>query len=144
MDNRTDPDAVKDMDKIDVVLDCAGLGIERISSVINLDKLVTGGSVVSLSSPMLSNTDKYGLIQGTLCSMQTLLQYNMTSCRYSTKWAFFQPDSRALDILGKLVEQKIVLPTVSEVFNFDNSPGAYQAVEDGSVCGKIVIDMSSL
>ena len=96
-----------------------------------------GGSFVSLSSPVLRNSDQFGLLPGTLKSMSTLLQHNSIG-GYKSKWAFFQPDNRALDILRQLVDDKVLIPYMSKTYSFCELPYAY-----ADTAGKNVIDFNA-
>ena len=142
IDNRENSEAVRELDKVDAVIDCAGIGVENIGSHLNLGKILSpGGRFVSLSSPVLNNTDKLGILPGTLSSISTLMQENMKTRNYSTRWAFFQPDIQALDLMRRLMDEKVLTVSVSKVFSFDKLPDAYDEA-DGPVGGKFVIDVS--
>ena len=142
LDNREDPGAVRTIDKVDAVIDCAGIGLENIGDHVNLENLLKpGGRFVSLSSPVLSNTDKLGLLPGTVSSVSTLVQQNMKSKMYSKRWAIFQPDIKALELMRRLVDEEVLTPLVSKVFSFEKLPDAYDEAA-GPVCGKFVIDFS--
>ena len=142
LDNREDPGAVRTIDKVDAVIDCAGIGLENIGDYVNLENLLKpGGRFVSLSSPVLSNTDKLGLLPGTVSSVSTLVQQNMKSKMYSKRWAIFQPDIKALELMRRLVDEEVLTPLVSKVFSFEKLPDAYDEAA-GPVCGKFVIDFS--
>ena len=142
IDNREDTEAIKTIDKVDAVIDCAGIGIENIGDHVNLeDILKPGGRFVSLSSPVLNNTDNLGILPGTFSSVSTLVQQNIKSRKYTTRWAFFQPDIKALELMRRMVDEKVLTALVSKVFSFEKLPDAYDEA-DGPVCGKFVIDFS--
>ena len=137
LDNREDLEFAAKIDQVDSVIDCAGIGIEDIR--LHLPSigimLKRGGSFVTLSSPVLRNTDKFGLLPGSLQSMSTLLKHNSTG-RYVSKWAFFQPNINALNILRKLVDDNVIIPHLAKSFPFCDLPVAY----GDDKAGKMVID----
>ena len=140
IDNRKNPEDLQQLEKVELVLDCAGLGLDTDS--LNVGALLAaGGSFVSLTSPILSSTDRLGLIPGLVSSLSSVLQMNLTKSSHQYRWAFYQPDCRALEIFTKLADQKTLLPTVNSVYNFENLVEAYKKVDEGHFMGKIVIDM---
>jgi len=140
IDNRKDPEGIKNHEKMDVILDCAGIGLDRMREHLSVGTVLTrGGRIVSLSSPVLSNTDRLGLFPGTVTSLASLARSNSRGlCSHSESWGFFQSDNKALELLARLLEQKIIVPTVSKVFKFSQLSQAYTEALDS---GKNVIDM---
>ena len=142
IDIRKDPEGIKNPEKMDVILDCAGIGLERMREHLSVGAVLTrGGRIVSLSSPVLGNTDRLGLCPGTVTSLASLARSNGRDlCSHSESWGFFQSDNKALELLARLLEQKIIVPTVSKVFKFPQLSQAYTEALDS---GKNVIDMES-
>ena len=142
IDIRKDPEGIKNPEKMDVILDCAGIGLERMREHLSVGAVLTrGGRIVSLSSPVLGNTDRLGLFPGTVTSLASLARSNgRDHCSHSESWGFFQSDNKALELLARLLEQKIIVPTVSKVFKFPQLSQAYTEALDS---GKNVIDMES-
>ena len=142
IDIRKDPEGIKNPEKMDVILDCAGIGLERMREHLSVGAVLTrGGRIVSLSSPVLGNTDRLGLFPGTVTSLASLARRNGRElCSHSESWGFFQSDNKALELLARLLEQKIIVPTVSKVFKFPQLSQAYTEALDS---GKNVIDMES-
>jgi len=140
IDIRKDPEGIKNPEKMDVILDCAGIGLERMREHLSVGAVLTrGGRIVSLSSPVLGNTDRLGLFPGTVTSLASLARSNGRDlCGHSESWGFFQSDNKALELLARLLEQKIIVPTVSKVFKFSQLSQAYTEALDS---GKNVIDM---
>ena len=143
IDNRQNPLALQQIDKVDLVLDCAGLGLESNSLAVRTI-LASGGSFVSLTSPLLSNTDRLGVLPGLASSLKTFLELNLNKSSQQYKWAFYQPDSGALEIFRKLTDNKTIRPCVNSVYSFDNLIEAYHRVEAGHLNGKVVIDLEKL
>ena len=103
-----------------------------------------GGRLVSLSSPVLANTDKAGLLAGALSSISTLARMNCSTIAKgnTVNWAFFNPSSSALDMMSRLVEENLLVPHVTGLYKFDNIVEAYREVEKGHIRGKVVVDMT--
>ena len=143
IDNRKNPEKLQQIEKVDLILDCAGLGLETTNLPVRTI-LASGGSFVSFTSPLLSNTDRLGVLPGLATSLASFLQLNTNKTSQQYKWAFYQPDSRALGIFRTLLDNKILKPCVTNVYSFDNLIAAYHQVEAGHLKGKIVIDMEEL
>ena len=142
IDNRKSSEDSQQIERSQLVLDCAGLGLDTNSLNVK-EILAEGGSFVSLSSPILSNTDRQGIVPGLVASLSSILQMNLTKTSHQYKWAFYQSDSRALEIFSRLAEKQILLPSVDSVYSFENLIEAYKRVEEGHVMGKVVIDMEN-
>ena len=125
----------------DVVLDCAGLGegASRLASVLR-----PGGSVVTLTSPVLSVTDKEGVLGGSMLALARLARINYSTVHRGglVTWAFFMPSSSALQAMAGLVEKRLLVPPVTTVYKFDQIQEAYMQVEEGRSKGKVVVDMT--
>ena len=141
IDNREDPDSVSNIQKMDVILDSAGLGLERSDDQLSLGSVLTrGGRLVSLSSPVLNKTDSFGLVPGAFISLASLVRSNRDPCNHTASWGFFQLNHKALDLLARLIDHKMIVPIISQVLTFSQLPEAYaENLNDGN--GKIVIDM---
>lgn len=102
-----------------------------------------GSIYVTLSSPVLDNTDKYGLIFGTAKSGLEALSdtFKGLSNLRSVRWAFFVPNRNALSEITNMIESNVIKPVVhNQVFRFEELPKAYNQSETGISQGKIVID----
>lgn len=99
---------------------------------------------VTLSPPILKNTDKDGLILGTAktaleAACDTLMGFkNLNSAR----WALFLPNKQALKYVTQLYEEETIIPQISSVFNFNQMPEAFEELQSGEVRGKIVVDVT--
>ena len=141
IDNREDPAFAQNIEKADSIIDCAGIGVENIRlhlpSLSNM--LRPGGSFVTLTSPVLRNTDSQGLIPGAISSLSSIISHNCAvSGHFSLKWAFFQPDIKALKLLKNLVDDGTVVPVIGKVIKFDELPEHLDNVKEG----KIVVDIN--
>lgn len=65
---------------------------------------------ITLNSPLLLNTDNYGLIPGLAQSANELLSANLNRCQdgSSVKWGFFFPSNSGFNFINNLVLQRKV------------------------------------
>lgn len=146
-----DPAAMESLKgRFDFVLDCADYERTSLSHHEIVDKSLdylkpySGAVYVTLSPPILSNTDKEGIVLGTsktivgaVCdTIRGLSTFN------SARWAVFLPNQRALEYVASLYEDEVLSPQVSSVFPFEQLPGAYKELQSGQARGKIVVDVT--
>ena len=128
----------------DVVLDCAGLGTRPAALAALLPLVRRGGALVSLSSPLLRNTDSQGLLPGLLSSIKEFGCTNVSSVRQegvTVRWAYFRPNQHALATLGRLVGRGRLLAPPVKVLPLPRAQEAYMEVEQGHMRGKVVLTM---
>lgn len=136
---------LRELSRFDVVLDAAGIG--QNSTLLEYQPLVhNAGAVVTLSSPVLQNTNQFGLLGGAVSSISHMMSQNVNTCKdlRTTRWAFFRPDQSALISLSHLVSAGELKPVVGKVFGFSQAKEAYAAVEEGKsgeepIQGKVVL-----
>ncbi|KAG7296328.1 hypothetical protein JYU34_021466, partial [Plutella xylostella] len=102
---------LEDHGPYDVTFDCAGLGNTILPSLVSLSR-----RVVSLSSPVLRETDARGLCLGAAAAAAKLVEDNVTVLGRTglagaprappVRWAFFTPSADGILLLGKLAEKK--------------------------------------
>lgn len=82
-------------------MDCAKVGYQNIPSTWKYDTFIT------LNSPLLLNTDNYGLIPGLVQSANDLLSANLSRYQNGScvKWGFFIPSSSGFGFINKLILQ---------------------------------------
>ena len=135
------------LDRFDLVLDSAGVGTSPDSLKPLLSLLRYRGCIVTLSSPLLKNTDSLGLMPGFASSLASLVTLNASSLqersRSTVRWAYFMPNPRALLTLAWLVKMGRLMPPPITVFPLAQAREAYAKVEAGGLRGKVVIDMES-
>lgn len=71
-------------------------------------------SYISLTSPLLKNTDAYGLIGGFAFSAADIIPSNILSLSQgkTIKWAYFYPSNDGLQFMDKLIQSgKVILIT---------------------------------
>lgn len=127
----------------DFILDTAGSNIaENASTVL---RPLRSSKYVTVVSPLLSNTDRYGLPLGTTVSVVQAFTHSIMSLAdgYSVRWAYFIPDGNALKTIGSMVEKKEITPVIDQVFRFEDTPLAYRKVLDGHARGKTVISLKN-
>ncbi|CAG0920746.1 unnamed protein product [Notodromas monacha] len=129
----------------DLVLDCATSGSS--AGHIELSKLVKKwkfGRYVTLTPPVLSETDTRGIIRGALRSGTLFADSNIRSLfdgGRSVRWAFFVPHPKALTELNLLLNRGQIKPILDQVYPFSQLPEAYANVKEGSNRGKIVLSI---
>jgi len=99
---------------------------------------------VTLSPPLLRNTDQLGLVLGTAFSALQASRDTINGLREGTsvRWAFYCPNSNALKTITELVEKSKIRPVIDKVVNFNDLPQAYMKVSEGHARGKTVIDFT--
>lgn len=136
--------------RFDFVLDCGTYdktSLTRQDVVENSLKYLkpyNQGVYVTLSPPLLSNTDRLGLVLG---SAETLLEATCDTLRglmslNSARWAVYLPNKTALNYVTSLYEDEAISPQVDTVFNFNQMPEAYDELQSGKTKGKVVVDCS--
>ena len=135
------------LDRFDIVLDSAGVGTSLDSVKPLLSLLRHRGCIVSLSSPLLQNTDSQGLLPGFASSLASLAILNASSLqqrsRSTVRWAYFMPNPRALTTMAWLVKMGRLMPPPITAFPLEKAEEAYAKVEAGGLRGKVVIDMEA-
>lgn len=83
--------------RYDIILDCAKFGYENIPSSWKYNKFIT------LNSPLMINTDKYGLLAGLTVSARDLLLPRVYGGK-SVRWGFFAPSGDGFKFIDRLVK----------------------------------------
>lgn len=84
-------------------MDCAKTGHENIPKNWNYDNYIT------LNSPLLKNTDEYGLVGGLMTSARDLLLPNFYNQNKGwIKWGFFIDSRMGLEFIDDLIKKKKV------------------------------------
>lgn len=125
--------------KYDVILDCAGVGAAYATKY-----KWKFGQYITLSPPLLNNTDNYGLIIGSLKSGVTLLGDNAKTLwkrKGLMKWGIFVAATQGIEYFNRHVARGNVKPVVDTVFRFNETYDAYRKVSGGHLRGKVVVQM---
>jgi len=99
---------------------------------------------VTLSPPILRNTDRHGVIAGTAETALSAIADTLMSLRNlnSARWALYLPSKYALDYIASLYEDGALTPLVHSVHPFDKLPDAYEELQSGQARGKVVVDLT--
>uniref|UniRef100_A0A6G1SM50 Reticulon-4-interacting protein 1, mitochondrial n=1 Tax=Aceria tosichella TaxID=561515 RepID=A0A6G1SM50_9ACAR len=136
--------------RFDFVLDCGDYEKtdkqhqEVVSEGTHYLKPYSKSVYVTLSPPILRNTDKNGIVLGgaetaVLAFQDTLLSLKSFN---SARWAVFLPNKQALDYITGLYAEQALTPQVHSVHPFDCIQKAYEELQGGSVRGKIIVDVA--
>ncbi|XP_057662001.1 reticulon-4-interacting protein 1, mitochondrial [Diorhabda carinulata] len=119
-----------------IILDGARMGHQNIPKGWKFD------TYISLNSPLLKNTDQYGLLPGLAYSLSDVLESNLKRFKdgSSIVWGFFVPSRNGFEFINELITDKKIKPIIHKKFSFDQLPEALQTVADGHLRGKVVID----
>lgn len=98
--------------RYDIIFDAAGIPVSDISPYIACLKDWSFAKYITLRSPLLRNTDTYGLIGGMFCNAADLFKPNITSGAFfkgsSFRWGYFMPINKGVKEIARLVESKQV------------------------------------
>lgn len=138
--------------KFDFVLDCGTYdqtSLTRhdiVENSLRYLKPFSQSVYVSLSPPILNNTDKHGIILGSTTTAIEAVYDTFKGLRNlnSARWAVFLPNKSALNYISSLYESEALQPQVSSVFSFRETPLAFAELQSGKTKGKIVVDVSNL
>ncbi|XP_076046554.1 NAD(P)H oxidoreductase RTN4IP1, mitochondrial-like [Oratosquilla oratoria] len=103
----------------------------------------TGASFVTLSPPLLRNTDKMGIVRGMMQSVCQVVNKNALTLSEGRayKWAFYMPNPLAFKEISSMVAKSQIVPVINRVYSFSETPEAYLAVSEGHGKGKTVITL---
>lgn len=94
--------------RYDIILDCGKVGHENIPKSWKYNKYIT------LNSPLVRNTESYGLLGGLVASVGDLVSTNAPKLPdgKSVRWGFFVPSSDGLKFVDRLIKSGKVRITV--------------------------------
>ena len=99
---------------------------------------------VTICSPMMALTDRYGLDEGTRLAKEIFQQraeaQQQNGRRYF--WSFFHPSGQTLASIAGLVEANRIRPVIDRVYALEEIVAAHKYCETRQAQGKIVIDIS--
>ncbi|KAL3280984.1 hypothetical protein HHI36_004209 [Cryptolaemus montrouzieri] len=123
----TQPDYLKEISdrRFDIILDCAKFGAD------NIPRNWKFKQFISLNSPLMLNTDQYGLAGGLLKSGGTLLGTNIPHLKDGKviKWGFFIPSESGFKFVHELVKNREIKPMLHKEFDFGQLPDAFDEVK---------------
>lgn len=99
---------------------------------------------VTLSPPILRNTDEHGIIRGAAETVVAAVQDTLLGLKNlnSARWAVFSPNKRALQYISSLYDDQALTPQVHSVFAFNRVPDAYEELQSGKARGKVIVDVT--
>ncbi|KAG1653689.1 Reticulon-4-interacting protein 1, mitochondrial [Nymphon striatum] len=147
-------DLISQSEKFDVILDAIAAAGRR--DDINALLKPRCGKYVALTSPMLSNTDSFGILGGSAKSAFDLISTNIQVLQfyslliyaiaiqkgYIHYWAFAAPFKNFLPDVHTAYENRMIVPVIDKVFGFNEVLKAYKSVAQGHARGKTVIDFN--
>ena len=100
---------------------------------------------VTVCSPKMALTDRYGLDEGVRRAERTYRQRAEAQQRHGRRyfWSFFRPDGRALAEIAGMVEADRIRPVIDRVYSLEEMVAAHRYCETGQAQGKIVINVSA-
>jgi len=130
--------------KYDLILDAAGIPYEDIGGAYTpLLKPWSWAKFITLRSPVLHNTDSYGMVFGMLKNVYDLVAPNVCSgavFKGSTiRWGFFMPVERGIGELALLAAEKKITVPVDSVYGFADMKKAFGRVKAGHLRGKVAV-----
>lgn len=134
------------LSSFDFVLNCAAdhssLSVDRAVRYLRKWSDISAATYVTLSSPLLANTDRLGLLLGTGLSALTAVGHTIKGGAegQSVRWAYYWPDSAALRAIARLVDTNQIRPVIDKRFKFTDLPLAYVNASKGHARGKTVIE----
>ncbi|XP_044751143.1 reticulon-4-interacting protein 1 homolog, mitochondrial-like [Coccinella septempunctata] len=135
----TQPDHIEKIstNRYDIILDCAKFGIDRVPNEWKF------GQYITLNSPLILNTDEYGLVGGLMKSTSSLLSQNIMKLKDGkrVKWGFFIPSNSGFELIDRLAKNNQLRPVIHKEFSFEQLPTALNEVKKGHLRGKVMINI---
>ncbi|KAF6205373.1 hypothetical protein GE061_019544 [Apolygus lucorum] len=142
------PDALKDLEivgKFDIILDASGTASPNM--YLGFLREWKNAKFITLRSPMLSNTDKLGLVGGMAQNALDLALANIKSGAVAkgatVRWGFFMPVAAGINEINDLVLEKKIKPVVEKIYPFSDMPAAFERMSGGHLRGKLVVTMDN-
>lgn len=127
--------------RYDLILDAAGIPYENICNYTPL--LKSWSAFITLRSPILTNTDSYGMVAGMFKNAYDLVVPNLFSgavFKGSTiRWGVFMPIESGIKELARLVEEKKIVVPLDNVYKFTDVKNAFKRVKNGHLRGKVIL-----
>lgn len=129
--------------RYDLILDAAGITYDNIGIYTPLLKGWSCASFITLRSPILLNTDLYGLLGGMVKNAVDFVIPNVLSGAVfkgsSIQWGTFLPIEYGVKELAQLAEEKKILVPLEKTFKFIDLKDAYKRVQEKHLRGKIIV-----
>lgn len=129
--------------RYDLILDAAGIPYDEICTYTSLLKRWSWSAFVTLRSPVLLNTDSYGMFFGMFKNAYDLVVPNVLSGAIfkgsSIRWGFFMPAESGIKELAQLAEEKKIAVPLDNVYKFADMKDAFKRVKNGHLRGKVIV-----
>lgn len=129
--------------KYDIILDAAGIPYSDISTYTPLLKSWSWASFITLRSPILHNTDSYGMFGGMIKNAYDLVVPNILSGALfkgsSIRWGTFILLESGIKELAKLAEEKKIVVPLDNIYRFIDIKDAFRRVQHGHLRGKVIV-----
>ena len=137
-----DQTLTKDDEKFSLIFDPIGATSPKWAAFF----LVNNGTYISLKSPLLDLTTKYGTLIGATNTYLVYLKKKLQNQNINVHWGYFKPDREALLEVSRIVDAGLIKPVIKQenIFSFEDVPKAYELLNRGHTKGKIVINVSGL
>lgn len=134
--------------RYDIILDAAGIPYGDICVYTPLLKRWSLSSFITLRSPILLNTDSYGLFAGMIKNAYDLIVPNVWSGAVfkgsSIRWGYFVAAHSGIEELARLAEEKKITVPLDNVYKFADIKDAFRRVKDGHLRGKVVVTFDGI
>lgn len=105
--------------------------------------LKSWSAFITLRSPIVTNTDSYGMVAGMIKNAYDLVVPNVLSgalFKGSTiRWGAFMPIENGIKELVQLAEEKKIIVPLDNVYNFTDIKEAFKRVKNGHLRGKVIV-----
>lgn len=129
--------------RYDLILDAAGVPYEDIGTYTPLLRCWSFAVFITLRSPILRNTDSYGMFFGMIKNAYDLIVPNILSGAIfksaSIRWGYFMPAESGIKELGRLADEKKIVVPLDNVYKFTDIKDAFKRVNNGHLRGKVVV-----
>lgn len=126
-----------------MILDAAGMNYWNISTYMPLLKNWSWATFITLHSPVLHNTDSYGVFVGMLKNIYDLVSPNIfTGAIFkgsSIRWGIFSPEKNGIRELARLAEEKKIVVPLDSIYRFTDIKDAFRRVHNGHLRGKVIL-----
>lgn len=149
VDARADPEWWLQVEprSVSLLVDTVGVNLQDPASAALLDRVRPGGTVVTMRSPLLVETDRLGLVAGTAAAVARMAAAKAhLAARHGLRleYALFKHNGPALEsMLGLAAEGVIHTPIDPARFVLDSTADAVAHFEAGHNVGKVVVDITT-
>lgn len=133
-------DELKSQPKFDLVMDTVGITGPKWAK----DFLHSGGTYISLNSPLAKNVENAGVLMGISSTITNYIYQISNTLGINIVYPMFRQNSSSLTEISKLVSDGLLKPVIQEVMPFKDVKEAFDTVEAGHTKGKVVINVSGL